>query len=79
MNGYVLRMPLPFVRSTDVQLARSAANELIVHIGNHKRLIDLPHTLALMEVTQAKQEDGVLIVTFERAGHGKDSVVLAQE
>jgi hypothetical protein len=27
--------------------------------------------LALMEETQAKQQDGILIVTFDRAGHEK--------
>lgn len=63
-NGYTLRMPLPFVSGTDVQLTQSSANELIVHIGNHKRLISLPHTLASMDVQSASHKNGILYVTF---------------
>ena len=63
-TGYVLNLPLPFVSSADVELTRSSANELIVHIGNHKRLISLPHTLASMEVEGASHEEGTLSVSF---------------
>jgi len=63
-NGYVYRLPLPFVSSADLDLTRSSANELVVRIGNHKRLISLPHTLASLEVAHAKHRDGVLTVTF---------------
>ncbi len=63
-GGYTLRLPLPFVHGADVQLTRSLANELIVHIGNHKRVISLPHTLASMDVESAKHQDGILTVTF---------------
>jgi arsenite-transporting ATPase len=63
-TGYTLSLPLPFVSSTDVELARSSANELIVHIGNHKRLISLPHTLATMDTQGASHREGVLHVDF---------------
>jgi arsenite-transporting ATPase len=63
-RGYVLHMPLPFVSGSEVQMTRSAANELIIHIGNHKRLIGLPHALATMEVEAAQHKDGLLTVTF---------------
>ena len=63
-EGYTLLMPLPFVSGGDVQLTRSSGNELIVHIGNHKRLISLPHTLASMDVQGARHEDATLYVTF---------------
>jgi arsenite-transporting ATPase len=63
-DGYAFRVPLPFVGSADVQLTRSSANELIIHIGNHKRVISLPHTLASLDVQSARHQDGVLCVTF---------------
>ena len=63
-GGYAYHLPLPFVSSADLDLTRSSANELVVRIGNHKRLISLPHTLAALEVSSAKHRDGVLTVTF---------------
>ena len=63
-EGYTLSMPLPFVSSADVQLSRSSANELIVHIGNFKRLISLPLSLASLEAQSANHRDGTLYVTF---------------
>jgi arsenite-transporting ATPase len=63
-GGYVYHLPLPFVSSADLDLTRSSANELVVRIGNHKRLISLPHTLAALEVARAQHRDGVLTVTF---------------
>ena len=64
-DGYTLHIPLSFVSSADLQLTRSSADELIVHIGNHKRLISLPHTLAAMEVQAARQDSGTLYVSFK--------------
>jgi HSP20 family molecular chaperone IbpA len=63
-RGYTLSLPLPFVSGADVQLTQSSSNELIVHIGNRKRLISLPHTLASMDAEGARCENGVLYVTF---------------
>jgi arsenite-transporting ATPase len=65
-NGtYVLYIPLPFVKGTDVQLTRSSADELIVHIGNHKRVIALPHTLSTSKEQTAHYENDALYITFK--------------
>lgn len=63
-GAYTLRIPLPFVDSADVQVTRSSADELIVHIGNHKRVITLPHTLSPLQVQQARHESDTLALTF---------------
>ena len=63
-EGYIFCLPLPFVSNQDLQLTRSSADELIVHIGNHKRILSLPRTLATMQVQRARQEKGMLYVTF---------------
>jgi arsenite-transporting ATPase len=63
-TGYTLSLPLPFVSTAAIELSRSAANELIVHIGNHKRLISLPHTLASMDARHARHREGILQVDF---------------
>jgi len=58
-----LRIRLPFTSKEAVQLTR-AADELIVHIGNRKRNLILPRTLAALDVQRAKLEDDVLTVSF---------------
>lgn len=63
-NGaYQLRIRLPFTSKEAVQLTR-AADELIVHIGNRKRNLILPRTLAALEVERAKLDDDMLTVSF---------------
>jgi arsenite-transporting ATPase len=68
-NGYTLRVPLP-VPSGKIQLNRLSSDELIVHIGNRKRILSLPHTLAVMKIRGARHQDNVLHVEFapERSG-----------
>ncbi|MBN1579055.1 MAG: ArsA family ATPase [Anaerolineae bacterium] len=63
-DGYILHIPLPFVKSADVQLTRSSADELIVHIGNHKRVIALSHTLSAFTAQKARYQDDTLLITF---------------
>lgn len=63
-SGYILSIPLPFVKSADVQATRSSSDELIVHIGNHKRVINLPRTLSALEVLHAHHENETLSVIF---------------
>ncbi|MBN1936205.1 MAG: ArsA family ATPase [Anaerolineae bacterium] len=63
-NTYTLIIPLPFVASAEVQVTRSSADELIVHIGNHKRVITLPHTLSPLEVQRAHHENVTLTLVF---------------
>lgn len=60
---YVLRMPLPHVELGKVNMTKKG-DELIVEIGNFKRDIALPTTLAPMEATIARMVNGSLEVTF---------------
>jgi arsenite-transporting ATPase len=60
---YRLRIRLPFTSKEALQLT-SAADELIIHIGNHKRNLILPRTLATLDVQEAKLDDNMLTVTF---------------
>jgi arsenite-transporting ATPase len=75
-RGYSLTVPLPFVSGEEVQLTRSTFDELVIHIGNHKRNLLLPHVLAGLEVTGAKHKGDELVVHFEakndERGEGND-------
>jgi arsenite-transporting ATPase len=66
-GAYRLRIRLPFTSKEAVQITR-AADELIIHIGNRKRNLILPRTLATLDVQRAKLDDDVLTVSF---GDGK--------
>ncbi len=61
--GYMLCVPLP-LPSSKVQVHRPSADELIVHIGNRKRMLSLPHSLAGMRIAGAHHEDDTLYVEF---------------
>jgi len=64
-HGYTLTIPLPFVSKEEVQLTRSTFDELVIHIGNHKRNLLLPRVLSGLEVVGAKHEGDELVVRFE--------------
>ena len=64
-HGYTLTIPLPFVSKKEVQLIRSTFDELVIHIGNHKRNLLLPRVLASLEVVEAKHQGDELVVRFE--------------
>jgi arsenite-transporting ATPase len=68
-NGYTLRVPLP-VPSGKIQLNRLSPDELIVHIGNRKRILSLPHTLAAMKIRGARHQDNVLHIEFAPSRSG---------
>jgi arsenite-transporting ATPase len=65
---YTLTIPLPFVSKEEVQLTRSSFDELVIHIGNHKRNLLLPHALSGLEVVGAKHQGDKLVVRFEGKG-----------
>lgn len=67
---YVLRMPLPHVELGKVNMTKKG-DELIVEIGNFKRDIALPTTLAPMEATVARMVNGSLEVTFASTAAAK--------
>jgi arsenite-transporting ATPase len=62
-GAYLMRLPLPFVKSTDVRL-RKRGDELFVTIGNFKREMILPAVLAKRRAAGGRLVDGVLEVEF---------------
>jgi arsenite-transporting ATPase len=65
-DGATLRLDLPFAQKGDVAL-RKIGQELIVHVGGHKRTLVLPPALAGHKPSGATLRDGALEVTFTHA------------
>ena len=64
-GGVRMRLRLPFVSRDQVDLARSG-DELVVTVGQYRRLLTLPAGLAKLRVAGARvDDDGVLQVRFE--------------
>jgi arsenite-transporting ATPase len=64
-GGLQVRLRLPFVSRDEVDLARSG-DELVVTVGQYRRLLTLPAGLAKLRVAGARVDDsGVLRVRFE--------------
>jgi len=62
-SGATLRIALPFVARSDIDLARHG-DELVVTVGSYRRLVALPAALARQTVAGARIEDGALRVRF---------------
>jgi arsenite-transporting ATPase len=63
-NGrYMLRIPMPFVKSTDVKL-RKRGDEMFITIGNFKREMILPTVLAKMRAGGGRLIEGMLEIEF---------------
>jgi arsenite-transporting ATPase len=62
-TGATLRIALPFVATSDIDLARHG-DELVVTVGSYRRLIALPAALGKHAVTGARIDDGALRVRF---------------
>lgn len=63
-NGtYLMRLPLPFARGSDVRL-RKRGDELFITIGNFKREMILPTVLARMRAGSGRISDGILEIEF---------------
>ncbi len=63
-TGAVLRLALPFAERGDVELARHA-DELVVTVGGHRRVLALPAALRRHRVAGAGLSEGALEVRFE--------------
>jgi arsenite-transporting ATPase len=63
-SGALLRLSLPFVGRSEVDLARHG-DELVVTVGSYRRLLSLPPGLARHTVKGARVEGGALQVRFE--------------
>ncbi len=62
-GGAVLRLSLPLVSRTEVNLARNG-DDLVVTVGSYRRLITLPSGLARFSIAGARVEQGELQVRF---------------
>jgi len=62
-GGFTFEIPLP-MESGKIELNRVSRDELVVHIGNRKRILSLPHTLSAMQIQAAHHQDGVLRIDF---------------
>jgi len=62
-DNYLLRIPMPFAKSSDVKL-RKRGDELFITIGNFKREMILPTVLAKMTAAGGWLVDGVLELEF---------------
>lgn len=63
---YQLRIPMPFVTSSDVSL-RKRGDELFITIGNFKREMILPMVLAKRKAAGGRLVNGILEVDFKLA------------
>jgi len=62
-GGYLLRLPLALVTATEVDLKRRG-DELLVSVGDHRRVLSLPSVLRRCVVTGAVVRDATLRVRF---------------
>ena len=62
-GGYTLRLPLPFTAKQDVNLTK-LGDELVVHVGQHKRNIILPRILVGLDTAGARFEGDELVIKF---------------
>lgn len=71
-NGkYVLSLRLPFSQKGEISLLR-VGEELVVHVGHHKRTLVLPHALLALEQAGAELEGDLLKIYFlEKSDGGK--------
>ncbi|MGI8750115.1 MAG: ArsA family ATPase [Thermoleophilaceae bacterium] len=64
-----LRLPLPLTQRGDIELKKIGL-EVVVRVGDHKRTIILPPSLAAYETTGARFADGALEVRFRKESDG---------
>lgn len=62
-DKYLLKLRLPFISKDDVDIARTG-DELAISIGNFRRNVILPRSLAALDVEKATFEDDHLVLTF---------------
>jgi arsenite/tail-anchored protein-transporting ATPase len=62
-TGYCLNLYLPGVPKSEVKLSKSG-DELNIRIGNHRRNMVLPQSLAALQPSSAKMEEDYLRISF---------------
>lgn len=63
-NMYSLEVYLPGIPKERVELSKSSNDELNIRIGNHRRNLILPQSLATLKLDGAKMEDDYLKIRF---------------
>ncbi len=63
---HIMALKMPFSTKEQVELYNKQGDILIVQVGNHKRNIILPLSLAKLEMTGAELKDNRLLVKFKR-------------
>lgn len=63
-GAYQMTIDLPFIAREDLSVLM-LEDELIIQVGNYRRNIILPHSLAGMQVASARHEGSVLRIGFE--------------
>ncbi len=61
-----MRLKMPFVKKSSIELFKGESGTLVVHVGSQKRTVSLPATLVDAEVLGAELADGELIVKLKR-------------
>ncbi|WP_281390800.1 ArsA family ATPase [Nocardioides mesophilus] len=61
--GTILRLALPFVSQSDINLARHG-DELVVTVGSYRRMLALPTALRRLDVSGARVASGALEIRF---------------
>lgn len=72
-GDYIVSLKLPFASSRDLEL-HTKGDELIVRIGNIKRIIWLPRAIEGKEPKEAKFFKGRLVIKFEGDGNSAKKV-----
>jgi arsenite-transporting ATPase len=62
-NGYSLELYLPGIEKNQVELTKTG-DELNIRIGNHRRNLVLPQSLAALQPSGAKMEEDYLKIRF---------------
>ena len=62
-KGYSLELYLPGIEKNQVELTKTG-DELNIRIGNHRRNLVLPQSLAALQPSGAKMEEDYLKIQF---------------
>jgi arsenite-transporting ATPase len=66
-QGYRVHMPLPLASSGELDVA-VVEDDLVVRVGSRRRMLKLPPRIAHLDLSEARLEEGELIVSFAAAG-----------
>lgn len=62
----IIRLKMPFVEKSDIELLQPNDDTVVVHVGSQKRIINLPLSLSKKELAGAEFKSHELILRFKR-------------